>query len=139
MNQNMKITFNISNFLILSMRSLAVVFLFAMTTNCTNEESLVEPVSPETEEAVDDAAVSAAGESASLTVSGAFVEYADGNLCSECTYVIPEDAKVVDGTKVGIEAGDVICLSSAFSYGSIEVINVEGTESNPVVIATCAE
>ena len=135
----MKIKTNNSNLLRVSFRSLAVAILFAVTTNCTTEETLVDPAAAPAAEIVEETAAGTSAEGVSLTVSGAFIEYADGNLCSECKFVLPEDASVVDGEKLGIEAGDVICLNKAFQYGSVELINVEGAEGNPVVIANCGE
>lgn len=134
----MKTKTNNSNLLKVSFRSLAVAILFAATTNCTTEETLVDPAAAPAAEIVEETAAASA-EGVSLTVSGAFVEYADGNLCSECKYVLPEDATTVDGAELGIEAGDVICLNKAFKYGSVELINVEGAEGKPVVIANCGE
>jgi hypothetical protein len=134
----MKTTNNISNLLMVSFRVLTIVLFFAAVTSCTTEESLVEPAA-KAEAVVEETPAGIPGESASLTVSGAFIEYADGNLCSECSYVLPEDATLVDGAKLGIEPGDVICLNKAFSYGAVEVINIDGVDGKPVVIANCGE
>jgi hypothetical protein len=134
--QNMKTTKNISNLFMMSVRAFAIVLLFAATTNCTPEESLVEPAADAAEVATEVSGTDN-GEGASLTVSGAFVEYSDANLCSECTYVIPEDASVVNGAELGVKAGDVLCLNSAFKYKAVELVNVEGTEGKPVIIANC--
>jgi hypothetical protein len=121
----------------MSVRAFAIVLLFAATTNCTPEESLVEPAADAAEVATEEVAATDNGEGGSLTVSGAFIEYSDANLCSECTYVIPENATAVNGKELGIKAGDVICLNSAFKYKAIEVVDVEGTEGKPVIIANC--
>jgi hypothetical protein len=129
---------NVSKLFMMSLRSLVAVVLFAALTNCTSEEELTAPPA-EVVAAEENLSTSSTEEGASLTVSGAYVEYRDGDLCSECTYVIPEDATVVDGAKLGIEAGDVICLNSAFKYAAVELVNVEGSEGNPVVVANCNE
>lgn len=135
----MKIKTNNSNLLRVSFRSLAVALLFAAATSCTTEENIVDPAAAPAAEVVEETPATATGEGSSLTVSGAFVEYADGNLCSECKFVLPADAKVVDGKELGIKPGDVICLNKAFEYGAVELVNVEGAEGKPVVIANCGE
>lgn len=122
-----------------SLRSLSVVSLFAAAVSCSEPEQLTEPSAQPVQEVAQEVATTGEGESASLTVAGAFVEYSDASLCTECTYIIPEDATIVDGAKVGIKPGDVICMNSAFEYKAIELVNVEGTESDPVIVATCNE
>ena len=57
--------------------------------------------------------------------------------CSECTYVVPADAKIVDGKVLGLQPGSVICLNSTFTYGSLKFLNIVGTEENPIVIKNC--
>ncbi len=134
----MKIKSLFNNRLIITLRALMVVVLLGLTAQCTTDESFAEPEA--SDDALAEESVSAAARSASLTVSGAFIEYAEGSsLCSECSYILPEDATVVDGKVVGIKPGDVICLNSAFSYGSIELVNVDGSEESPIIIANCGE
>jgi hypothetical protein len=133
----MKIKRNSSNFFRMTFSALAIALAFG-ATSCTEQDTLVEePVRP----AVEAVEVAEDGEAnaASLTVSGTFIEYRDGNLCSECTYVIPEDATVVDGAELDIKPGDVICLNAAFKYKGIELNNVQGAEGKPVIIANCGE
>jgi hypothetical protein len=133
----MKIAKNISNLFRMSFSALSVAFIFA-ATSCSNQDELIEqPVQPVVE--AETVAAEGEGGTASLTVSGAFIEYRDSNLCSDCTYVIPEDATVVDGAKLGIKPGDVICLNSAFKYGGVELTNVDGSQSKPVIVANCGE
>ena len=57
--------------------------------------------------------------------------------CSECTFVVPADMKIVDGTKLGLKPGSIIGLNSAITYGSLEFRNIVGTEDQPIVIRNC--
>ena len=54
-----------------------------------------------------------------------------------CTYVVPADSTVVDGNLLGLKPGSVICLNSAFTYGSIDFRNLAGTEEQPIEIRNC--
>jgi hypothetical protein len=133
----MKITNNQSLFK-LSFRSLAIALVALTAFNCTSEEELAAPPAEAAVE-VAETASSQSTDAASLTVSGAFIEYSDANLCAECTFVLPENASVVDGTALGIKPGDVVCLNSAFKYKAIELVNAEGSAEKPIIIATCGE
>jgi hypothetical protein len=133
----MKITNNQSLFK-LSFRSLAFALVALTTFNCTSEEELTAPPAEAATE-VPETATTASSDGASLTVSGAFIEYSDANLCSECTFVLPEEAGLVDGAALGIKPGDVVCLNSAFKYKAIELVNAEGSAGKPIIIATCGE
>ena len=135
----MNIVENIPNLFVVAFRALVIGALFMATTSCSDQEDLIENETAATATQTAAEATSDINEAASLTVAGAFVEYKDVNACAECTYVIPEDATVVDGAELGIKAGDVICLKSTFKYKAVEVVNVEGTADAPVVIANCNE
>lgn len=54
--------------------------------------------------------------------------------CSECAYIVPEDATVVDGKVLDLKPGSVIGLSSTYTYGTLEFHNIEGTEDDPIII-----
>jgi hypothetical protein len=43
----------------------------------------------------------------------------------------------IDGLKLGIQPGDVICLDATKQYGAIRFTNIVGTATNPVIIRTC--
>lgn len=60
-----------------------------------------------------------------------------GGACSTCTYVVPVSQSTIDGTALGIKAGDVICLNAAFKYGTLTFKNIVGTAVKPVVITNC--
>lgn len=57
--------------------------------------------------------------------------------CSSCTYIVPKDAKTVNGKKLGIKPGDVICLNAASAYGLITFEEIVGTRDNPVIVTNC--
>jgi hypothetical protein len=134
----MKTKKNIPAYLILAFRAFLVLGIFTVATNCTPEEELVDPVATKLAPA-EGITPESVTETASLTVSGAFIEYSDNTHCSECSYIVPPDASVVDGKELGIKPGDVICLKKDFSYKAIEFVNVEGKEENPVIVANCSE
>ena len=116
-------------------RALAVLAIF-VGASCSTQDDFVKPT------AAPVAAVEAAeetGEVASLTVSGEYTEFADQSECSTCSYVVPEGATVVDGAKLGIKPGNVICLNKDFKYNAVEFVNVVGTAESPVIIANCGE
>jgi hypothetical protein len=134
----MKITKNIASLVNVGLRSFIIVSLFAAATSCTPEETLVKP---ETAAPVADEPTDAPGvaETPSVTVSGAFIEYTDVPSCSDCTYLVPADASVVDGKELGIKPGDVICLRQGLTYKALEFVNVDGTQDNPIIVAHCTE
>ncbi|HET7178484.1 MAG TPA: right-handed parallel beta-helix repeat-containing protein [Chryseosolibacter sp.] len=54
-----------------------------------------------------------------------------------CDYVVPADSTVVDGKVLALKPGSVVCLNSAFHYGTLEFHNLEGTEADPIIIRNC--
>ena len=117
-------------------RTLVVALLFT-AASCSTQDDFVKPA-----EITAPAAVAAADDAtavASLTVSGEFTEFRDQNECSTCSFVVPEGTTEVDGAKLGIKPGNVICLSKAFKYTAVEFVNMAGTAENPVIIANCGE
>lgn len=57
--------------------------------------------------------------------------------CKDCAYVVPASQKIVDGKLLGLKPGDVIGLSGAVTYGTLEFHNVVGTPDNPIIIRNC--
>jgi hypothetical protein len=59
--------------------------------------------------------------------------------CAECTYVVPSSAYTitVDGAKLGLKPGAVICLSAANHYKNINFRNLVGTADQPITITNC--
>jgi hypothetical protein len=57
--------------------------------------------------------------------------------CSTCTYVVPPDSLVVDGSVLGLLPGSVIGLSASVSYTKILFKNIIGTEEHPIIIKNC--
>jgi hypothetical protein len=71
----------------------------------------------------------------SLTIDGVHTVLSSVTDCKTCNYIVPEDATIVDGKELGIKPGQAICLNEAFKYGNLKLINLEGNEENPIIIA----
>jgi len=99
--------------------------IFSVFIQCTDEETL--PVYRKRIVISDSLSLPDTTQSAAVNVGD----------CTECTYVVPADSVVVDGKVLGLKPGSVICLNSAFSYGSLEFHNIVGTAENPIVIKNC--
>ncbi|HYG01391.1 MAG TPA: right-handed parallel beta-helix repeat-containing protein [Chryseosolibacter sp.] len=91
----------------------------ALAFNCADEEEII-PNEPLVDHEISATAISPSS-------------------CAECTYVVPSNTKtqVVDGQKLGLKPGDVICLSAANKYGNILFRNLAGIGGNPIVITNC--
>jgi hypothetical protein len=98
---------------------------------CSEEEAIV-PVAAATSTSSADQNISAS----SLTVTGSNTSYATLTDCSTCSYIVSEKESVIDGKELGFKAGDIICINKGVKYGDLEFVNIEGTASNPIVIAT---
>ncbi|HEY9490209.1 MAG TPA: hypothetical protein VIQ51_17855, partial [Chryseosolibacter sp.] len=61
----------------------------------------------------------------------------DLNDCFSCTYVVPANTRVIDGTILGIKPGDVIGLSANVSYVNLLFKNLVGTYDKPIIIRNC--
>lgn len=59
------------------------------------------------------------------------------NSCISCTYVVPADARIIDGAILGLQPGSVIGLDARVSYGPILFRNLTGTHDNPIIIRNC--
>lgn len=59
--------------------------------------------------------------------------------CTECTYTVPSSAytQSIDGTKLGLKPGAVICLKAGNTYKNIVFKNLVGTADNPIIIRNC--
>lgn len=66
-----------------------------------------------------------------VSVTGASLD------CSACTYVVPSNTTIVDGLKLGIQPGNVLCLSAANQYTGMIFRNIVGAPGNPVIIRNC--
>ncbi|HEY0744637.1 MAG TPA: hypothetical protein VGD40_24385 [Chryseosolibacter sp.] len=76
---------------------------------------------------------------ASVSVTGLFTEVIGDVACATCSYVVTTGEKTVDGKELGLAPGSVVCLKKSLSYPSIDFVNMEGTEENPIVIGYCSE
>jgi hypothetical protein len=56
-----------------------------------------------------------------------------------CTYTVPYSSGTVtvDGTKLGIKPGNVICLEGNKTWGNVIFKNIRGTATSPVTIKNC--
>jgi hypothetical protein len=90
-------------------------FLSLLLFQCSDEEILSEPT------LANDPATSIASVS----------------ICTSCTYTVPATANVVDGQKLGIKPGNVICLNAAYAYKNLLFRNIVGTADKPVIIQNC--
>lgn len=54
--------------------------------------------------------------------------------CTECTYIVPENTKVIDGKLLGLKPGSIIGLDAKIKYGTLEFINIVGTAEQPIII-----
>lgn len=95
------------------------------------EESIVEDMTTEI--------MSEAVNVASISVEGVYTEVQGDVSCNTCTYVVAPAETTVDGKELGLKPGSVICLRKSLQYSSVDFVNLEGTEENPIVIGYCAE
>jgi len=110
---------------------------FAVAFSCTTEDEIIEPGSTETRETL--AIVDEEADVASVTVAGIYTEFAQTLDCATCTYVVPANVGTVDGTKLGIKPGSVVCIGAGRKAGEVEFINMVGTEQQPITIGNCEE
>jgi hypothetical protein len=110
-----------SKFLSVLKTSMLLLVACLLLQQCTEEELMVTP----TTEVV---ATNTVTQSADLTTIPA---------CSSCTYVIPANTYNIDGTKLGLKPGAVICLNSATVYKNIFFSNLNGTPEAPITITNC--
>lgn len=113
--------------------SAAIVLTMAQ---CSEEEIVAQ------ESTTEDIATQIASETAevgSLSVSGLYTEIQGDVTCSACTYIVDPKETTVDGNALGFKPGSVICLRKALKYSSVDFVNMEGTEDNPIIIGYCAE
>jgi hypothetical protein len=73
----------------------------------------------------------------SVTITAANTVFVESVDCSTCTYVVTAGEETVDGAKLGLKPGSVICLDKAVKYKNLEFVNLEGTEGNQIVIGHC--
>jgi len=93
------------------------MILFLALTQCAEEEILQRSQTP-----ADDVAIQATAISPST--------------CS-CNYVVPSNAYVVDGIKLGLKPGSTICLKAGNIYKSLVFRNIKGTATYPITITNC--
>lgn len=104
--------------------------LFSLT-QCSEDED----ITPNKPEAEIHAKATGVDPVMSLTVDGLHTEFVSVLDCKTCKFVVPADASVVDGKKLGIKPGEAICLDAAVKYGNLEFVNLIGEEKRPIIIA----
>jgi len=99
---------------------LAIVFPI-LVMRCSDEQFLIESTIITTN---------------SLTV----VDGSTGSLndCTGCTYIVPADARIIDGLSLGLKPGDTIGLSANATYGPLTFRNIFGTADNPIIVKNCS-
>ncbi len=104
--------------------------------SCTTEDEFFEQSSPVQESA---SLFEEEADVTSITLEGIYTEFSESVDCATCTYTVPVDVKTVDGTKLGIKPGSVVCISGKRKAGEIEFVNMIGTEQKPIIIGNCEE
>lgn len=113
-------------------KTLFAVCALVVFSQCTEEDIVpAQTDASATEEALP---VDATG---SFTISGIYTIYESIDDCSTCTFVVPAELTEIDGAKLDLKAGSVICLDKGIQYGDLTFTNLEGTEENPIKIGTC--
>ncbi len=118
--------------------SLKIAFLISVAvfslSRCADEDEFISPAVLE-----EVAANPSNDQPFSLNISGihSFAEKAVD--CKTCKFIVPSNVVLIDGEKLALKPGDVICLDAAVKYGSLEFINLNGKIENPIIIAhtTC--
>lgn len=114
-------------------------FVFALSfvcfvASCQDDKMLAVTEDVETKAASEVAAVS---NIESLTITGSNTVFAEGSVdCRVCSYIVDANTETIDGLELGLKPGSIICLKSALTYGNLSFVNLEGTEENPITIAT---
>ena len=110
----------IHSFIMLGKKAFFTIAILSLFLRCSDDQWLADSTKSTTNNLATDA-------------SGAL----NLNDCSGCTYVVPPDAKIIDGVVLGIKPGDVIGLDAKVSYGSLFFRNIVGTLAKPIVIKNC--
>jgi hypothetical protein len=120
-----KAIFSVKNFLLAAVACL-------LLSNCKDQDMVA------VSENAEQTKITVQGPNAlSLTISGENTNFVGSVDCTTCTYVVPANAKVVDGKELGFKPGSVICLDAALQYGNIDFINLEGTTDKQITIGNC--
>jgi hypothetical protein len=54
-----------------------------------------------------------------------------------CTYTVPSNTYLIDGTALALKPGSVICLKAGNTYGRMVFRNLKGTATAPITIKNC--
>lgn len=112
-----------THFLLTALQKIAAgLAIFLVLTQCSEEEQILPEPGIRTPHVLD---------------STDIILKNDAAADCHCAYVVPADSSVVDGNVLGLKPGDVVCLNSAFSYGSLTFKNIVGTKEDPIMIKNC--
>lgn len=111
-------------------QALCAAALVVSVSSCSEEEITPREAQP--------AATEATSLQVAMTITGVYTSYKDVADCKTCSYVVPEDVDIVDGEKLGLKPGAVICLDAARKYGDIEFVNLVGSETKPITIGSAS-
>lgn len=114
-----------------------LIFCTALTllfVQCSEEE-LISPAAVEQEVINEQTEMDESMPVSSISISGTFTSFFHDVKCDACTFKIAEGTTTVDGQS--IKPGTVICLNEKIAYGSLEFVNMEGTEQQPITIGYC--
>lgn len=123
-----------SKFTRVAAKTLAVAFTIFGLTQCTDQDNIA-PMSKASEQTETTASNTSEEPALSLTIDGVNTVLSSTTDCKSCAYFVPEDATEVDGKALGIKPGEAICFKSDALYGNVRLINLEGEENNPIVVA----
>ncbi|HYF66829.1 MAG TPA: hypothetical protein VD884_01775 [Ohtaekwangia sp.] len=118
----------------LAVKMAATAFTLFALTQCTEQED-IKPAAPAVEETANVTPATGQEPALSLTIDGIHTVLSSTTDCKSCTYIVPENATVVDGKELGIKPGQAICLKENGLYGNLKLINLEGKADEPIIIA----
>lgn len=55
--------------------------------------------------------------------------------CGRCDFIVK--GYLTDGKKLGIQAGDIVCLDGYTTYKALKFANIHGTPEKPIIIRNC--
>ncbi len=71
----------------------------------------------------------------SITIVGENTQIAGSVDCKTCTFVLDNKSETIDAAELGVKPGNIICLETGVTYGNLTFVNLQGTESDPIIIA----
>src|SRR5687768_2290354 len=98
--------------------ALKKTFLLSLTVLCLVQCSPEEEIAPSIPAASTSLSTPTEESTFSLNISGIHT-FAEGQAdCKTCKFIVPANTVLIDGQKLGLKPGDVVCLDDAIKYGS---------------------